>query len=118
MFQRIYLIVEAMGPVAEDLRMSIEEVDDSAASLVARTPDAALALVGDNRISVAFVHADPARFAATALEPVLAAQGTRIIFMGNAAEESRAPGRLIMQRPFSSETVAEIVRPLLQSRVA
>lgn len=118
MERRIYLIVEAMGPVAEDLRMTVEEFDPGALGRVAPSPDAGLAIAGAERISVAFVHADPTEFEATQLGRMLHAQGTTIIFMGDRAEERAEAGQHVLLRPFGAESVAQTLRPLLQTGAA
>jgi electron transfer flavoprotein alpha/beta subunit len=112
---RLYLVVEPMALIAEDLASCIHE-KDSAAHVVCV---ASLAGAGEEvarrqrRFHAAFLQADPQDFAATPLAAQLSAHGAHLVFIGDAAEAS-GQGWQVLERPFSAETVGEVLACLME----
>ena len=106
----VYLVVEPMEIIASDLAMSVQDFDPSARVLIALTPQGAVAqLDGHPAVTVAFVHADPKDFATTTLARALKGCGAQVVFTGDAAERHN-DGVLVLQRPFSAQTTAAVLR--------
>lgn len=106
----VYLVVEPMAFIARDLAMHVQDFDPTAQVLVADTPDmASQMLAGVPDVQLAFVHLDPNHFATTNLAQILKAHGAQVVFFGNAAEENDS-GILVLQRPFTAQTTAALLR--------
>ncbi|HMO07009.1 MAG TPA: hypothetical protein PKD10_05095 [Paracoccaceae bacterium] len=107
----LYLVVEAVTPIAEDLALTIAEADDHARVLLASDPEAALPLVRAAEpaaLRLALVHCDPAGLAGTALRGWLAERGVLVVYMGDRAEEGRHTVPVLV-RPFTQDAVADLV---------
>lgn len=106
----VYLVVEPVSIIAMDLGASIREFDPAAEIIVAQSTDMAVrALAGQDAVGVAFVHMNPGSFAAGPLASELAARGAVCVFMGEAAEQAADTGILLLIRPFSAVTVADLL---------
>jgi hypothetical protein len=103
---RVFLVVEPMAPIAEDLADCITECHPEAQVL--RAADAAAAipiLAGLTRVSVAFVHLDPQGFPGSCLGMALADRGATVIFMGSRADMAPEGTLLRLQGPFDCDSV-------------
>lgn len=109
MQSRIYLVVEPMSLIAEDLALSISEADTDAQVITLARPEEALSAL-DRLASVhlALVNTDPAGFHQSELGHALMRRRARLLFLGNDAEEARGAVPVLM-RPFSSDCVASMV---------
>ncbi|MES2145188.1 MAG: hypothetical protein V4516_12725 [Pseudomonadota bacterium] len=106
----VYLVVEPVSIIAMDLGASIREFDPSAQIIVAQSADTAVrALAGQDAVGVAFLHMDPCGLATGPLAAGLAARGAVCVFMGEAAERAAQTGILLLERPFSTATVADLL---------
>lgn len=112
-----FLVMVRNGLVAQDLSDTLREMDPSAEVLAARTCDEALMLLaGRSAIEIAFVEADPAQLAASALDSELRTRGGILVLLGDAAEDAwhfGGAGALrwpVLMRPFSSAMVMDLVR--------
>lgn len=101
---RAYLIVLRHVLVAQDMALTIAEVDPGARVLLAGGVAEGLAMVeGVGRIAVAFVRETPEGFAGSELARAVADRGGRAVLMGEEAEEhGEADGFAVLARPFSS----------------
>lgn len=110
-----YLVVEPISVIALDLAASIREFDSSAHVIVAGTPeDAGSAIANYDAVDVAFLHAHPSKIALAPLARKLSASGARCVFMGDAAEEARVANFALLERPFSTETLSNLLARLMQ----
>jgi hypothetical protein len=110
----VYLVVEPIRIIANDLALCIQEYDRDAEVIVATSPDEArVAVVGGDSVQVAFLHMDLETFSAGPLADVLAASATVCVFMGGAAERVRDARYLLLERPFSSEMVANLLARIM-----
>lgn len=106
----IYLVVEPIEIIASDLATNVRDYDPLATVLTALTHDAACAMLDAYKsVRLAFVHADPNSFAKTSLAQALDGRGAKVVFTGDAAER-KDHGILVLQRPFSAETTAALLR--------
>lgn len=106
----VYLVVEPMAFIARDLALNVQDYDPTAKVLVADTADmASQLLAGAPYVRLAFVHVDPNHFATTNLAQTLKDHGAQVVFFGNAAEENDS-GILVLQRPFTAQTTAALLR--------
>ncbi len=113
-----YLIVEPIELIATDLALSVQDYDAAAIVLTAVTQKQALAVLADKAlVEFAFIHADPTGFATTDLGKALAARGTVCVFMGHAADIARK-ALIVLERPFSPETIAELLTQLKPPKAA
>lgn len=113
---RLFVVVEPVGLVAEDLAQCIG--DFHADALVLRAANVAMAiraLAGHSRVTAAFVHCDPRGFCATALGTALTVRGAQIIFMGGRADMAAEGTLLRLRRPFDSDTVQMMLESLSAS---
>lgn len=104
--QRVFLVVEPMAVIAEDLAECIEECHPDA--LVLRAGDAAAAVAAVTawpRVTAAFVHLDPQGFSGSALGLALTERAAQIIYMGSRADMAPEGSLLRLRSPFDSETV-------------
>ncbi len=105
----VYLVVEPIEIIAYDLALNVSDYDESATVLVALTFEAACETVqGYPDVKLAFVHLDPSSFSKTALARVLDDRGAKVVFTGDSAERNPG-GLLVLHRPFSSQTIAELL---------
>jgi len=120
MVNEVFLIVEPLGLVAEDLAQCIAEHRAGARVVVAPDADAALRTHDDApRISAAIVHVDPEGFSQTPLGAWLNSVGARVAFLGDAAERWMAgdagppcgggTGIVVLDRPFSPASVGALL---------
>jgi hypothetical protein len=112
MASSIYLVVEPINIIATDLAQSVQDFDSEAIVLVASVPNDAITMVADHPvIRVALIHANPHGFAESGLGIALAARGAQCVFMGDAAERAVKAMR-VLQRPFSTSTIAALLEEL------
>jgi hypothetical protein len=103
------LILEPLRVVARDLAETLRDLT-GCAPVLATTPDEALtqlaALDAAARLRTAFVHMDPASFAASPLHPLLQARGARIVLTAaQAGGQSDTLPWAILPRPFATADV-------------
>lgn len=114
----VYLVVEPIEIIASDLAMNVQEYDPSAMVLLALSFEAAFTMLkGHDSVRLAFVHADPSDFAKTSLARALDGRGAQLVFTGDAAER-KSDGIIVLQRPFSTLTTAELLRRTERSESA
>lgn len=105
----IYLVVEPIEIIANDLAFNVSDYDGSATVLTALTCYTAVEILHDYpAVKLAFVHIDPTKFAKTALARMLEDRGAKVVFIGDAAERAGS-ALLVLYRPFSSQTIAEVL---------
>ena len=110
---RVFLVVEPMAVIAEDLAQCIG--DHHAEALVLRAPkaaDALRALAGHPRVTAAIVHCDPHGFSGTALGQALAERRAQVIYMGSRADMAAEGTLLRLRSPFDSDTVQMMLESL------
>lgn len=113
---RVYLVVEAVAVVAEDLAECIVDFNAAARVLKAGAAEDALHLLtGVPHVSVAFVHSDPQGFGCSALGRALAEQGAQVIFMGCRADMAPEGTLLRLRSPFDSDTVQMVLESLSET---
>lgn len=106
----VYLVVESIPIIAQDLAMSVQDYDPSATVLIAPSPEAACAvLAGETCVRLAFVNLDARRFHQTDLATALGARGTKVVFAGGYSDPE-CSDMLVLDRPFSAETTAALLR--------
>jgi hypothetical protein len=106
---RIYLVAEAVELIAEDLADCLREADPGARVVIAAPrPGFAGRLPPGIAAAAAFLHLDPNDPAVAADLAQLRASGARLWFMGASAEMRGGPE--VLDRPFSTETVAAALR--------
>lgn len=111
--RQVFLVVEPVALIAEDLAESIVECHPDALVLRAASAVAALAvLAGSRRVTAAFVHLDPHGFADTALGATLADRGARMIFMGSRADAAPEGTLLRLRSPFDTDSVQMMLESL------
>ena len=114
MAQRLYLVVEPVAPVAEDLAQCIGEFDAGARVLRTASAEEALQALADHDVVVAaFVHDDPQGFAASALGLRLEDRGALVVFMGRSADQAPAALFQLLPSPFDAETIRTLLDNLL-----
>lgn len=105
----VYLVVEPIEIIAYDLAMCVSEYDQTATIIVALTLAAGCEILkGHPAVRLAFVHTDPAKFSDTELAHCLEIRGAKMVFIGDAAERNDKSA-LVLHRPFSAETAAELL---------
>jgi hypothetical protein len=110
----VYLVVEPIGLIAADLCESIRDHDPDAQVVVAASAeDAAVAISGRDAVQLAILHMSPTAFSAGPLAEILAGNQTICVFMGNAAETLRDARFLVLQQPFSTDTVTDLLARLV-----
>jgi hypothetical protein len=118
MHNAVYLVVEPIEIIALDLAMNVQDYDSTATVLVASSLDVGCdVLEGHASVSVAFVHTDPQEFDRTRLGRALYSRGAQLVFTGDRAERNGA-GVLVLHRPFSSQTTAELLKRTERSETA
>lgn len=106
------LVLESVPLVAEDLALLIEESAPGTKVILTGTmSEAEAALDAEGGCDVAFVNADPERFAGTSLDAKLRQAGAVIVFLGHEVEAARAAQRYL-ERPFSGVGVMRILELL------
>jgi hypothetical protein len=107
---RVYLVVEPIEIIATDLAMNVKEYDPSSTVLIAPSSEAACdAIEGENCVRFAFVHVDSSIFKTTNLARALVKRGAKIVYSGGFAEREDKD-LLILERPFSAQTTAELLQ--------
>ncbi len=111
MRDRLYLLLVEPGLVATDLTGIISEADLHARVVIARDIAAAHEVLTDARIvASAILDIDPDHGPAEALARAVAARGGRVVLIGDAAEDKAERTRwLVLQRPFTTETVLAVL---------
>ena len=102
-----YLIVLRHVVVAQDIALTIADLDPGARIVTVATPAEALpALDGVDRLAVAFVSEAPRAHRGSELARAIAARGGRVVLIGEAAEaEGTALGFPVLARPFSTADI-------------
>jgi hypothetical protein len=102
-----YLIVLRHVVVAQDIAMTIADLDPKARIVIATSVTEALAgLGGVDRLAVAFVAEAPRSHRDSDLARAIAARGGRVVLIGEAAEAEGAElGFPVLTRPFSTEDI-------------
>lgn len=109
MISTIYLVFEPLEVIAVDLAMNVQDHDPAALVLIATTQEVAVDILQSHaRVQLAFVHADPNNFSATALARALSDRGAQLVFTGDAAERNDV-GIAVLHRPFSAQTTATVL---------
>lgn len=115
----VYLVLEPIEIIAADLALSVQDCDASAVVIVAHSAERALdALSRQDVLRIAFLHVDPDGFDVTDLGQALAGRGATCVFMGDLAERTVALTVPVLQRPFSSETMAALLQGLSERSVS
>ena len=105
----VYLVVEPIEIITSDLALNEQDYDEGTTIVVANTPQEALAAPADrDSVRFAFALADPTGFDKTELGRALAALTASCVFMGDAAERAKK-AMIVLDRPFSSLTVATLL---------
>ena len=113
---RLFVVVEPVRLIAEDLSQCIGEVHpDAVVVQTGSVAEAVRALPGRSPVTAAFVHCDPNGFCGTALGLALAERGAQIIFMGSRADLAREGTLLRLRSPFDSDTVQMMLESLFES---
>ena len=103
---RMYLVVESILLIGEDLAHAIRDFDPDAEVLVTMHEGEALArMAGRLPILRAFLHSSPDDADKTDLGRRLAASGTACFYIGDKAERS-GKDAVVLHRPFDSISVA------------
>lgn len=119
MTKSVYLVVEPITIIALDLALCVQDYDPSAKIIVAHTSaEAVAAVVAQSAVCIAFVHADPDGFDASDLGKAVTKRGAACVFMGDRAERTTTGAIHVLQRPFSSETLATLLDGLCDRCVA
>ncbi len=102
-----YLIVLHDCVVLQDIADTIKDFDPRAQVIAATTPDGALsALIGVERVAVAFIEAAPQAFRETDLAAAIVSRGGQNVFVGDAAEDAGISAHWnVLRRPFSSDAI-------------
>jgi len=106
----VFLVVERLALVAEDLAACITDALGTVEVIVAASLDeAAGRLAGGlaGPVTLALLHAGPEDFRDSALSRALRGTGAIVAFTGDQAEQAAAsdPGIMVLEQPFSSESV-------------
>lgn len=114
--QNIYLVVEPMPPIAEDLALSLSDGDPGGEVLVAATEAQALqAIQGRGPIVLAIVHNGPQDFLRSELGAALAERGARVVLIGDRAEEAPPHAEFaVLQRPYDADHLMALMAQALQ----
>jgi hypothetical protein len=106
---RTYLIVLRHVVVAQDIAMTITDMDPEARIVTAASEAEALPrLAGVEHLAVAFVGQAPRAYQDSALARAVLARGGRVVLMGEEAEaEGAALGYAVLVRPFSTEGILQ-----------
>lgn len=112
----VFLVVEAVAVVAEDLAQCIGDFHAEAVVFrAAKGAEAVRALAGHSHVTAAFVHCDPQGFSGTCLGQALAERGAQVIFMGSRADMAAEGTLLRLRSPFDSDTVQMLLESLSES---
>ena len=113
---RVFLVVEPVALIAEDLAQCIGDHHPEAVVLrAAKVGDALRALAGHSHVTAAIVHCDPHGFCGTALGLALAARRAKVVFMGSRADMAAEGTLLRLRSPFDSDTVQMMLECLSES---
>jgi len=111
-----YLIVLKQVLIARDLAETIAEHDPGARVVLAQTCAEALRLLDavPEKVVLSFLSVSPENISGSALVNALSARGSRTVLMGDDAENrGEAPGWWVLERPFTSEMVTNLLRRTL-----
>ena len=102
-----YLIVLRHVVVAQDIALTIADMDPQARVVTAASEAEALSMLGGvDRLAVAFVGQSPRAYESSALARAVAERGGRVVLLGEDAEaEGAALGYAVLVRPFSTGTI-------------
>ena len=102
-----YLIVLRHVLVAQDIAMTIADVDPQARVVTAASEAEALSkLDGVERLAVAFVGQSPRAYEGSELAEAVGRCGGRVVLLGEDAEaEGAAMGYAVLVRPFSTGSI-------------
>lgn len=118
MQNNVYLIVEPNSIIASDLALSVQDFHREANVLTAVSHEEAIERLTDIvSVQLAFIHMDPHKFDKTDLARCLVARGARLVYIGGAAEQSEA-GRLVLHRPFTQQSTADLLHRIETSVAA
>lgn len=110
--QSAFLVVGQTGIVLQDIIATIESTCSGWRGVAAHTMDAALDLLDDVEVRLAFVVAAPQEFVASRLAARLNQSGARVVLMGDAAEEFGTDAAFpVLHRPFASDDIVAIACP-------
>lgn len=113
-FRNTYLVVEPMRPIAEDLALALMDHDPEGQVLLAASEHDAVKLVEHvPAVRLAIVHAGPGTHGTSPLGVSLAARGAVSVLIGDRAEEGGANGFAVLQRPYATETILDLMSRLL-----
>lgn len=111
--QQVFLVVEPMAIIAEDLSECILECHPDAVVLRAAHAGAALAqLAAHPRVTAAFVHLDHREFCGSAVGQALLTRGAKVIFMGSRADQAPDGSILRLRGPFDTDTVTMLLQAI------
>ena len=108
-----YFVIDRDLIVADDLAHAIRAHDPEADVIVFRTPEAALDALASRRPSAVLLHHDPRGFRESPVGIALHDLAVPYAFSG-LLNETEAEGAQVLASPFSENTVAEVLRRLLQ----
>ena len=114
-----YLIVLKQVLIAHDLADTIVEHDPGARVILAQTcADAMRQMEGvTENVVLAFLAVSPDHLAGNALVDALTVRGARTVLMGEDAEtRGETPAWWVLERPFTTETVLNLLRRVLTSQ--
>ena len=102
-----YLIVLRHVLVAQDIALTIADVDPQARVVTAASEAETLTKLGDvDRLAVAFVGQSPRAYEGSALAEAIGRCGGRVVLLGEEAEaEGAAMGYAVLVRPFSTGSI-------------
>lgn len=111
--QQVFLVVEPVAIIAEDLSECILECHPGAVVLRADHAGAALAqLAAHPRVTAAFVHLDNREFCGSAVGQALLTRGAKVIFMGSRADQAPDGSILRLRWPFDTDTVMMLLQSI------
>lgn len=113
-FRNTYVVVEPMRPIAEDLAFALMDHDPAGEVLLAASETEAVELVADlPAVTLAIVHAAPRAHGSSLLGRLLSARGAVSVLIGDRAEEEGAAEFPVLQRPYATETILDLLLRLL-----
>ncbi len=109
--QSAFLVVGQTGIILYDMMATLEATFAGWRGVATCTVDAALDLLDDVPVRIAFIAAAPRDFAGSPLAARLHQSGARIVLMGDAAEESATTSTYpVLHRPFRTDDIVGIAR--------
>lgn len=109
--RNLYLVVEPMRPIAEDLAFTLQDHDPGASVLIAATPEEAMQIIAAGAaVRLAIVHVPVWPYAGSPLERSLTEGGAVSVLIGEKAEDRAAEtGFPVLERPYLPEAVATLL---------